>query len=394
MAIDQPWKAEEIHNKLQEILPEIIKIRQAIHAKPELRYEEYETANLILSCLQQWGYEVQTGIAGTGITALLDSGKPGKTVALRADMDALPIQEKTGLPYTSLNAGKMHACGHDGHVATLLAVAATLRHFRHQLNGKIKLIFQPAEEGGAGALAMVKAGVLKNPDVDAIFGYHNIGQPLGTIGVKSGCIFAGADFFSINIRGKAAHAATPEKSIDPIWVGSCIVQALQGIVSRNLSIHDSVVLSITEFHAGNAVNIIPEEARLTVSLRATSAAAREQALKQCQKISSGVAESLGAHAEMEFINQCPPTINTTKESQLVLETAQKLFGEAQVLSLTRPVMVTEDFSFFLEQIPGCFFLVGNGENSELHTPYYNFQDSIIPIAAQVLMHTAIDFLNQ
>lgn len=383
-----------IQAKLAELLPEITAIRQTIHTHPELKYEEYATAELIANYLQRWGYTITTGIAKTGISAVIDSGKPGKTVALRADMDGLPILEQTGLPYASKNVGKMHACGHDGHMATLLAVAATLTHCRDQFKGRIKLIFQPAEEGGAGALEMIKHGVLENPKVDAIFGYHNIPMPIGTIGVKSGCIFAGANFFSIKIRGKGGHAAFPERAIDPIWIGSNIIQALQSVVTRNLSALQPVVLSVTEFHGGNTVNVIPEEARITVSLRTTSAHTRDKALGLCQKISAGIAESFGGQAEMEMLHECPPTVNHVEEAEWVLRTAHELFGESKTIHLNDPLMVTEDFAYFLEKVPGCFFVVGNGEDVVLHTPHYNFQDSIIPVAASLLMQTAMSYLNR
>ncbi len=384
-----------IQETLTHLLPEISKLRQLIHAHPELKYEEYETARLVADYLKNLGYEVQTGIAKTGVSAVIDSGKPGKTVALRADMDALPILEQTGLAYASKNTGKMHACGHDGHTATLLAVANTLMQCCEQFKGKIKLIFQPAEEGGAGAVEMIKAGILENPQVDAIFGYHNMPYPLGKIAVKSDCIFAGADFFSIKIVGKGSHASYPENSIDPIWIGANIIQGLQSVVSRNISTLQPVVLSVTEFHAGNAVNVIPGEARLTVSLRTTSEPIRALALQQCRKVILGIAESFGATAEITTINECPATINSDKETNLVLQTAKELLGEAQIIELSSPVMITEDFSCFLNKVPGCFFLVGNGEiNSALHTSSYNFQDSIIPIAGSVLIKSAMNFLNQ
>lgn len=385
-----------IQKILTQLLPEIIEARQKLHACPELRYEEHETAKLVTECLDRWGYDdVKTSLAKTGITTVIDSGKPGKTVALRADMDALPILEQTGLPYASKNAGKMHACGHDGHTATLLAVAGTLIHCRDLFKGKIKLLFQPAEEGGAGAAEMIKAGALENPKVDAIFGYHNMSLPLGKIAVKSDCVFAGADFLSIKIHGKGAHAAYPEKSIDPILIGSSIVQALQAVVSRGIAAVNPVVLTVTEFHAGNAINIIPEDARLTISLRTTSPEIRAEALQQLHNIASGVAQSFGARVTIETINDCPPTMNTAAESDLVLQTATELYGKDNIIKMKDPTMATEDFAFYLEKIPGCFFLVGNGEvNSVLHTPNYHFQDSIIPIAASVLIMSAINFLNQ
>lgn len=382
-----------IQKILEQLLPQITQIRQTIYANPELKYEEHQTAKLVAQTLEKWGYEVKTGIAKTGVSAIIDSGKPGKTVALRGDMDALPITEKTNLSYASKNIGKMHACGHDGHTATLLAIAGALIQCRDQFKGKIKLIFQPAEEGGAGAAVMIQEGILEN--VDAIFGYHNMPLPLGKVAVKSACIFAGADFFKIHIYGKGSHAAFPHKSVDPIWVGSNIVQGLQAIVSRNTAAIDPIVLSVTEFHAGNAVNIIPETASLTISLRTTSPAIRNVAMQQCQNIAEGIAASFGARAEIEMISTCPPTMNSVPESDLVFQTAAEIYSKENVLKLINPFMVTEDFAFFLEKIPGCFFLVGNGEvNADLHTPHYNFQDSIIPIAARVMIQSAFNFLNK
>ncbi len=383
-----------IQKRLAELLPQIVEVRQTLHTLAELKYEEHETAKFIAHFLRTLGYDINTSIAGTGISAILDSGVPGKTVGLRADMDALPILEQTGLVFSSKNHGKMHACGHDGHMAALLAAAGTLIHCRDLFKGKIKFIFQPAEEGGNGAAEMIKAGILENPKVDAIFGFHNMGLPLGKIAVKSDCVFAGADFLSVKIQGKGGHAAFPEKTIDPIWIGSSIIQALQSVVSRRIAAVSPAVLSVTEFHAGNTINVIPEEARLSISLRTTSPETRTHALQQCHDIVSGVAHSLGASAYIETIFACPPTMNTRAESDLVMQSALELYGESEVIDLQNPTMATEDFSLYLEKIPGCFFLVGNGEiNSVLHTPSYQFQDSIIPIAANVLMRTAINFLN-
>lgn len=382
-------------NKIQSLLPEIIKIRQTIHANPELKYEEHATAALVAATLKKYGYEVTEKIAGTGVSAILDSGKPGKTVALRADMDALPIVEQTGLPYSSKNPGKMHACGHDGHTATLLAVAGALKDCKEQFKGKIKFIFQPAEEGGAGAAAMIKAGILENPKVDAIFGYHNYSIPFKKIGIRYGCLLASSDYFIIKIYGKGAHAALPSDAIDPIYAGSLIIQALQSVISRTLAPTSPAVLSITEFHAGTGMNIIPEEATLTGTLRTTSPEARSQAIKQLQQIVTGVAQSLSAKATVEIVSAYPATMNSYAETELVLQTARQLYGEENCMHLSDPIMATEDFAFYLEKIPGCYFVVGNDkENGVVHTATYVFQDDIIPIAAQLLAQTAINFLTK
>lgn len=380
---------------IQKILPEIIKIRHTLHEYPELKFEEKKTSAFIAETLEKFGYKVTKNIAETGVSAILDSGKTGKTVALRADMDALPITEQTKLDYSSKNLGKMHACGHDGHMATLLAAAFALQQCKNQFKGKIKFIFQPAEENGGGAAAMIKGGVLENPKVDAIFGYHNFPYPLGTIAVKSGCILASGDFFTIKIYGKGAHAAQPQDAIDSILVGSTIIQALQSVVSRTMSPTNPTILSITEFHAGTGMNIIPEQALLTGTLRTTAPEARTKAIQQLQQIVAGVAESLGAKATVEISSSYPATMNHKPETELVLQTAQQLFHAQKIIPLTNPIMVTEDFSNFLEKIPGCFFLMGNGEsNAALHTPYYVFQDTLIPIAAEMLAQTAVNYLNQ
>ncbi len=382
-----------MQNLIEQVLPKIIELRHKLHACPELKYEEFKTSQIVRDFLHECGYETKV-IAKTGVVAILDSNKPGKTVALRADLDALPIQENSNLAFSSQHPGRMHACGHDGHTATLLAAAAVLKHCKDQFTGKIKFIFQPAEEGGAGAAAMIEAGALEDPKVDAIFGYHNMPLPLGKVGVKVGCVFAGADFFTINIIGKGAHAAFPEKSIDPIWIGASIVQALQSVVSRSIAAINPVALSVTEFHAGNFISIIPDEAKLTISLRTASPEIRIQALSKCKSIVEGIAESFGAKAEIKPISDCPPTMNSYYETNIVKTAATRLFGQSQVIDMDVPTMATEDFAFYLEKIPGSFFLVGNGEvNSTLHTPDYQFQDSVIPIAAQVLMQTALDFLR-
>lgn len=380
---------------IQEILPEIIKIRHEIHKNPELKFEEKATALLVVKTLQSYGYEVSTGIGGTGVSAILDSGKSGKTVALRADMDALPIVEETELSYQSKNKGKMHACGHDGHTATLLAIASVLKKCTDLFRGKIKFIFQPAEEVGAGAASMIKDGILENPKVDAIFGYHNWpGIKAGKIASRKGCILAGLDVFTIKVNGRGGHAATPEKCIDPVYIGSAIIQNAQSIVSRSTSPNEAVVMSITEFHGGSAFNIIPDSITLSGCIRTTTYETQIKAKDLLKQIAESTAHTFGATVEVMFKDNYPVTINSNVEVDLALNTARNLFGENQLIACSQPLMYSEDFSCYLQKVPGCFLLIGNGEDSAPpHTAKYNFQDEIIPIATELLSHIAINYLR-
>ncbi len=381
---------------LAQLLPEIIAIRHTLHAHPELAHEEYETAELISKTLKKFGYGTIERMAGTGVTAILDSGKPGKCVALRADIDALPIQEKTGLSYQSIQPGKMHACGHDGHTATLLAVAGALIQCKDCFRGKIKFIFQPAEETGTGALAMIEAGILENPKVDAIFGYHNSSQSdFGIFKTTPECLFASQDVFNIILHGKGGHAAYPNKTIDPIYIGSLIIQSLQGIISRCSPPTEPAVLSITQFHAGTTHNVIPSEATLQGTLRAVIPSVRTNLKEKLIDVVTQTAAMFGATAEIHFSYSFPPTINHPKETELAIATATTILGTEKVTLLKTPAMASEDFSYYLEKIPGCYFWVGMGiKDLTPHMPHYDFNDDIIPIAAELLAQTAIDYLGQ
>ncbi len=380
--------------QLSDIHHEISDIRHQIHQYPELQYEENITAELVAKTLKSYGYEIKTGIAETGISAILDSGKPGKTVALRADMDALPLTECTDVAYKSKNSGKMHACGHDGHTATLLAVANILRSQRDKFSGKIKFIFQPAEEGGAGAAEMINDGVLEDPAVDAIFAYHNFPSlPFGQIYTRTGCIMAAQNAFECVIVGKGGHAATPDQTIDPIYIATLIIQHLQGIVSRLTKPTDPCVLSVTSFHAGTTNNIIPEQAELKFTLRTTNTSTQQYAITMIHDIVNNIAEIYGAHAELAQISEYPATINSAAETALLQNTAKQIFGDACVAYDNPPIMCAEDFSYFLEKIPGCYVLIGMGEKPMCHSAYYDFDDRLIPIAAELLAQTAIDYLN-
>lgn len=385
----------DFQEDIEKMLPEMTDLRRHIHTNPELAFDEKGTAQLIADHLKSYGYHVQLGIGGTGVSTVLDSGKPGKTVLLRADIDALPILEETNLPYQSKNKGKMHACGHDGHTVSLLTAARFLKANTSLFKGKIKLIFQPAEEIGGGAAAMIKDGVLENPKVDAAFAYHNWpGVEAGIIATRNDCLLAGLDSFTITINGKGGHAATPEACIDPIYIGSCIIESLQSIVSRGTSPLESVVISVTEFHGGSAINVIPNSAVLSGSMRTTSRDVQTFAKMRLKQIAEGIAATFGATVDVAFTGNFPITINTLVEVDLVLTTARELFGDKQVMVVPKPLMYAEDFSYFLEKVPGCYLLIGNGiDSAPPHTSHYNFQDKIIPIAARTLSQIAMNYLN-
>ncbi len=383
-----------MREQIQQALPAILSFRHYLHQHPELSFKEYHTAEAIAAKLAETGYEVQTNIGQTGVVAVLDSGKPGKTVGLRADMDALPLTEETNLEYKSVNSGVMHACGHDGHVATLLLAANVLRHYTNSFAGQIKFIFQPAEELGLGAKAMIQTGLLTTPPMDAIFGYHNLpGYPKGQVLVRSGCIMAGRMVLRIKIMGKGGHSSAPEKTIDPIYVGGVVVQTLHSIRNLNFSPFEKLVISITQFKAGSADNIIPKEAFLAGTIRFTENNSITAIQQKIKRAVNGIAASLGATAEIEFPDVAPATVNSPQETEWVYETAKGLFGQQNVSIMQDNIMASEDFSFFLEKIPGCFFLVGTGEDLPyLHSPTYSFEDGIIPIAAELLSNVALNYL--
>lgn len=380
---------------IDDIYPYYCKIRHQIHARPELRYEENLTAELIIKELQKIGLTPQANIGQTGVVAILDTGKPGKTVGLRADMDALPITEDTSLDYKSQHHGKMHACGHDGHVATLLGVAHVLYQMRHLFSGKVKFIFQPAEEGGAGAKAMIEDGVLENPSLDAIFAYHNYpGIPTGTILARPGCTMYGNTEFSMLIRGKGGHAAMPEWAIDPIAIAAEIIQKVRTVMLSFAEDLEPSVIIITQVRSGIATNVIPEVAHLSGTIRASSINNFAEVQKRLESTLEILEQNFNAKIELSFNEIYPPTINTPEETDFVFSQASLLLGEKNVNLKPASARASEDFSFFLQKVPGCYFFIGNGENSaSCHNPKYNFNDEVLPIAIKLLSNIAINYLK-
>ncbi len=389
---------KDIRPLIKAILPEIIQLRHTLHQNPELGYEEHQTAARILEHLQKIpNLDIRTGLGETGIVATLNANKKGPCVALRADMDALPIEEQSNLPYKSKTPGKMHACGHDGHTSCLVGAARVLAQCVEELAGPVKFIFQPAEEGGAGGRRLCEEGALENPDVDAIFGLH--GWPLltqGQIGLRAGGFLASADRFEINIEGTGAHAAFPHLGIDPVLIGSHIVLALQSIVSRNTDPLDSAVVTVAQFHAGSADNVISQTAKLRGTVRALSAKVRAHLLERVLHIATQIADGLGGSAEVHIEPGYPPLFNDARATKTV-ETiaAETLNKDVEIVDIL-PVMGAEDFSYYAERVPAAFFALGLRPSNQdtypnLHQPNFNFADGALPIGIKMHVEIARNF---
>ena len=360
---------------------ELTAIRRDIHAHPELGMEEHRTADLVARKLEAWGIEVHRGVGNTGVVGVLRNGNGQAAIGLRADMDALPIQEATGLPYASQTPGLMHACDHDGHTTMLLGSAKYLAETR-AFNGTVNFIFQPAEEGRGGALAMLKDGLFERFPCDAIFGLHNRpGLPVGQFATSSGVRFASAAFFDITINGKGAHGARPQQSIDPVIVACQLGTALQSIVSRNISAQDTAVLSITRIQSGDAYNVIPQSAVLGGTVRTMTADVNAMIEQNIRRLSTSIAVGFGAEAVVEFRNLFAPLVNNDQEAMAYADAAATLAGEANVRRDAPPSMASEDFSAMMRLVPGAHVLLGNGDGAEVHNHMYDFNDEAIPYGA-------------
>ncbi|MEJ2173775.1 MAG: M20 family metallopeptidase [bacterium] len=361
--------------------------RRDIHAHPELGFEENRTAGLVADRLRAFGCEVHAGIGKTGVVGVLRTGSGKTTVGLRADMDALPIQEANGFAHRSKRDGKMHACGHDGHTTMLLGAAKYLAETKN-FDGTVHFIFQPAEEGIGGAQAMIADGLFEKFPCDSVFGMHNRpGLPVGKFAVRAGAMMAGGAFFDIDISGKGAHGARPESSVDPVVVAAQLTTALQTIVSRNAPPKETAVVSVTQIHAGNAYNVIPQTARLSGTVRAFSRDVMALVERSMKRIAKGVAESFGASAEVDFRFIFAPLVNDAGEAEFAARICAEVVGADNVERDPPPNMASEDFSFMLEKVPGCYFNVGNGAGEsicEVHNPGYDFNDAALPLGASVL----------
>jgi hippurate hydrolase len=374
---------------------ELAEARRYLHAHPELSYEEHATAAFVAERLEKWGYEVTRNVGGLGVVARLRQGAGSRSIAIRADMDALPITEATGLPYASTSSGKMHACGHDGHTTMLLGAAEYLARTRH-FNGTINLIFQPAEEAGnpSGAQAMIADGLFERFPCDAIFGLHNHpGAPAGSFLMRSGPMMAAADTVSIKITGRGGHASRPHLTVDPIVAAANIVMSLQTIVSRSISATETAVVTVGAIHGGTASNIIPESVEMALSVRSFSPEVRETLHKRIRGIAESVAQAHGATALVIVGQGYPVTINSAAETAFATEIVKELVGEDKV-SECPLIPGSEDFSYFLEHKPGCYLRLGNGEASPiLHSANYDFNDESLTVGAAMWARLAERFLS-
>jgi amidohydrolase len=371
-----------IVNRVADLQPDIQAWRRDIHEHPELQYDVHRTAAFVADRLKEFGCdEVATGLGRTGVVGVIKGRKPPgrgdvRVIGLRADMDALPIEEATELPYASKTPGRMHACGHDGHTAMLLGAARYLAETRN-FAGDAVVIFQPAEEGGAGAAAMIKDGLFDRFPVDQVYGMHNgPGIPIGSFAIRPGPIMASTDAVNIHIEGRGGHAARPHISIDSVFVGAQLITALQSIVSRSVDPLESAVISICEFHAGNARNVIPQTAELKGTVRALTAEVRALVEKRVRDVIDGVARMTGARIDLNFERGYPVVVNHAAQTDIAVEVARKVAGEGNVHEMP-PLMGGEDFAFMLERRPGAFIFCGNGDTAGLHHPAYDFNDDAI-----------------
>ena len=381
----------------------IASIRRDIHAHPELRFEENRTADLIASTLEGWGIPVHRGLGKTGVVGIVRNGTSHRAVGLRADIDALPMTEHNHFAHASRHVGKMHACGHDGHTAMLLAAAKHLAKYRN-FDGTVYLVFQPAEEGGAGALEMIRDGLFDLFPMEAIFGAHNWpGLGVGQFALCPGPTFASSNEFRITIRGKGAHAAMPHNGIDPVPVACQMVQAFQTILTRNMHPLDTGVISVTKIHAGEAVNVVPDDCVLEGTVRTFAEDVLEMIERRMRTIAESTCAAFDARCEFEFRRQYPATVNHVAETEFAWRVLGELVGPQNVLDF-RPTMGAEDFSFFLQAKPGCYFLIGNGDGEHregghglgpcmLHNPSYDFNDALIPIGGSAWVHIAEAWLS-
>ena len=389
----------QLRPEIRELQPLLVEWRRHLHKRPELGFKEHLTGEFICQKLQEWGIEHQTGVAHTGIVATIDSGEPGLVLGIRADLDALPIQELNDVPYKSIHDGIMHACGHDGHTAIALGTAHYLATHRQDFSGIVKIIFQPAEEGPGGAKPMIEAGVLKNPDVDAIIGSHLWNNlPLGTVGVRSGALMAASERFNCTILGKGGHGGMPHQTVDSIVVAAQIINALQTIVARNINPIDSAVVTVGQLNAGRAFNVIADSARMAGTVRYFNLAYQDYFAQIVEQIIAGVCESHGATYELNYHPLYPPLINDEKITDLVKSAAESIVETPAGVVPECQTMGAEDMSFFLQEVPGCYFFLGSANPEKNlayphHHPRFDFDETALGVGVEMFVRCVDKFRN-
>ena len=394
-SVDLPRVRSQIHS----LQPQLVEWRRRLHQRPELGFQEHLSAEFITSKLQEWGIEHQTGIAKTGIVAQISGSQPGPVLAIRADMDALPIQEENEVPYRSQHDGVMHACGHDGHTAIALGTAYYLAQHQDAFSGTVKIIFQPAEEGPGGAQPMIEAGVLQNPDVDAIIGLHLWNNlALGTVGVRSGALMAAVECFRVRILGKGGHGAMPHQTVDSVVVAAQIVNALQTIVARNVDPLKSAVVTIGELHAGTALNVIADTARMSGTVRYFNPDQGALIAQRIEQVIAGVCQSLGAHYELDYWRLYPPVINDAEIAKLVRSVAEGVVETPIGIVPECQTMGGEDMSFFLQAVPGCYFFLGSANPAKNlayphHHPRFDFDEAALKIGVEMFVRCVEKFCS-
>ena len=398
------FSVDDIRNRAEAILPEVVQLRRQFHMNPELGMEEFETAETVARYLGDLGLEVCTEVGGTGVVGLLRGSAPGKTVALRADMDALPIEQDSDAEYASKVPGKMHACGHDAHTANLLGTARLLAEITsggEKLAGNVKFLFQPAEEGPGGAEPMIADGAMRDPDVDAVFGLHvHTNLPTGQIAVKEGVSSASADGARIAILGQGGHGAHPEQTVDSVVVAAHVVTALQTVVSRETGPTDSAVITVGTIKGGFRSNVIAPRVDMEATVRALTPEIREALPERIERIVKGVTESMRADYELEYSFGYPPLKNDSAMAQLVSEVGQRVLGDECVIQLGEASLGAEDFGYFASEAPGCFFRLGVSDKEKGlglypgHNPRFDIDESALSVGMLVMAAVALEYLSQ
>ena len=390
--------ADSIRDEVLDVQKEMVDLRRDFHARPELGFQEKRTSGVIARFLSDLGLPVRTGIAETGVAAVLSGRSPGRTLLLRADMDALPIQEKNDQPYKSRNPGVMHACGHDGHMAVALAAAKILNRHRGDFSGQVKFVFQPGEEGFAGAREMIRAGVLKDPTVDGALGFHLAHfYPTGTIALRSGPIMASMDSFTIRVLGKGGHAAMPNEGVDAILISSHVIGALQSLISKETSPLTPLVVHVGTIQGGNAFNVVADHVELKGTVRVLDQHLQSSMPERITRLIRGIAAGFRGECEMDYDFGYPPLINDRNMTDLVTAVARSVVGESRTLE-AQPIMASDDMAFFLQEVPGCYCFVGcanpdKGFVHPAHNPRFDFDEEAMVVALEFITRAALQYLG-